>query len=143
MESNQENHPAIPLPIPIPIPIPPSEPLEQHENLNSMSNHPQLSSSSPSSSPFSSNHLKHLIEGFAEGLPVTIIMSLFTIWALFSDDIRLAAAPKEADSAFVIIITIAFFLFLTELIAQCYYKEGYLGLPSFKSVPNETYSDKL
>jgi hypothetical protein len=88
-------------------------------------------------------YLKALVETVAESAPVTIVMSLFTIWALFSDDIRLAAAPKEADEAFVIVITIAFFLFATELIAGCFYKEGYLHLPSFTEVPNETFWGKV
>lgn len=87
-------------------------------------------------------YLKQLVESVAESLPVTIVMSLFTIWALFSDDIRLAAAPKEADEGFVVVISIAFFLFLAELLAACYYKEGYLDLPNFTPVPNEKFSDK-
>jgi hypothetical protein len=89
------------------------------------------------------SHMKLCVEGIAEGLPVTIIMSLFTIWALFSDDIRLAAASKDADEGFVIVITIAFFLFLTELLAASFYKEGYLELPQFTPGPNESFLDKV
>lgn len=88
-------------------------------------------------------YLKALVESVAESGPVTVIMSLFTIWALFSDDIRLAAAPKEADEAFVIVITIAFFLFLAELLAGCYYKVGYLHLPNFTPAPNESFWGKV
>jgi hypothetical protein len=89
------------------------------------------------------SHMKIFVESVAESLPVTIVMSLFTIWALFSDDIRLAAASKDADEGFVIVITIAFFLFLTELLAACFYKEGYLELPKFTPVPNESFTDKI
>lgn len=89
------------------------------------------------------NRLKIFVESIFEGLPVTIVMSLFTIWALFSDDIRLAAAPKEADETFVIIISIAFFLFFIECLAGCYYKPGYLELPSFTPVPGETIFGKI
>jgi hypothetical protein len=76
-------------------------------------------------------HLKQIVEVIVEGLPVTIVMSLFTIWALFSDDIRLSATTKEADTAFTVIISIAFFLFLLEIFAVSFYKEGYLKLPNF------------
>ena len=86
---------------------------------------------------------KKIVEKIAESLPVTILMSIFTIWALFSDDIRLSSAPKDADPAFVVIISIAFFLFFVELLAGCYYKEGYLKLPSFTPIPGETFAGKL
>jgi hypothetical protein len=88
-------------------------------------------------------HFKQIVEMVAEGLPVTIVMSLFTIWALFSDDIRLSATTKEADLGFTVVISIAFFLFLLEIIAVSYYKEGYLKLPNFKGTPNETFWDKV
>lgn len=88
-------------------------------------------------------HFKEMVELVAESLPVTIVMSLFTVWALFSDDIRLAATMKDADEGFMIVISIAFFLFFIELIAASYYKEGYLILPSFTPVPGESFCDKL
>lgn len=88
-------------------------------------------------------HFKEMVELVAESLPVTIIMSLFTVWALFSDDIRLAATKQDADEGFMIVISIAFFLFFLELIAASYYKEGYLILPNFSSVPEETFCDKV
>jgi hypothetical protein len=70
-------------------------------------------------------------------------MSLFTIWALFSDDIRIAASTKEADFGFMIVISIAFLLFALELIAGSLYKENYLCLPSFvQTAPHETWLQK-
>lgn len=88
-------------------------------------------------------HSKEFVEMVAESLPVTIIMSIFTIWALFSDDIRLSATEKDADEGFMVVISIAFFLFFAEMCAGCYYKKNYLNLPSFKSVPDETFTDKI
>lgn len=87
--------------------------------------------------------LVRYVEIVTESLPVTILMSLFTIWALFSDDIRMSASTKEADVGFMIVISIAFFLFSLELIAGCIYKENYLCLPNFTSIPNETWGQKL
>jgi hypothetical protein len=95
----------------------------------------------PESSPAS--FLSHYVELITESLPVTILMSLFTIWALFSDDIRLAATTKEADMGFMIVISIAFILFSLELLAGCIYKENYLCLPDFKPLPQETLTQKI
>lgn len=88
-------------------------------------------------------HFKELVEIAAESIPVTIVMSILTVWALFSDDIRLAATTQEADEGFMIVISLAFFLFFLEMVAASYYKEGYLLLPSFTSVPDETFWDKV
>mmetsp|Transcript_19317 Transcript_19317/g.32403 ORF Transcript_19317/g.32403 Transcript_19317/m.32403 type:complete len:858 (-) Transcript_19317:6061-8634(-) len=88
-------------------------------------------------------HFKEMVELAAESLPVTIVMSLFTIWALFSDDIRLSLSSKEADEGFMIVISIAFFLFFIEMVAASYYKEGYLILPSFTPVADESFCDKV
>lgn len=84
---------------------------------------------------------KVVVEMVAESLPVTIIMSLFTIWALFSDDIRLAATDSTADEGFMVVISIAFFLFLLEIFAASFYKEGYLCLPNFTPTPGESKWD--
>lgn len=98
----------------------------------------------PSSSLASvDNHFKHWVEICAESLPVTIVMSLFTIWALFSDDIRLSGTRKSADEGFTVVISIAFFLFFLEMLAASYYKEGYLNLPNMTPAPGETFGAKL
>lgn len=88
-------------------------------------------------------HFKEMVEIFAESLPVTIVMSLFTVWALFSDDIRLAATYKDADEGFMVVISIAFFLFFIEMVAASYYKEGYLNLPNLTASPDESFFDKI
>eukprot|EP00605_Chrysophyceae_sp_TOSAG23-4_P002664 GSChrysophyteH1.ASY1.ANO1.2940.1 assembled CDS len=53
-------------------------------------------------------------------------MAIVTIWALFSDDLRTAAAPKSADDAFIGIISLAFFLFILEILAASFCKDDYL-----------------
>ena len=69
---------------------------------------------------------KATTERIFESTPFVALMSILTIWALYSDDIRLAATTKDSDLGFMIIISIAFFLFLIEIFAQSFYKEGYL-----------------
>jgi hypothetical protein len=65
------------------------------------------------------------------------LMGLFTIWALFEDDIRLAACTKEADTAFETIISIAFFCFIFEIISSCFYKKDYFVIPKWEALPDE------
>jgi hypothetical protein len=65
-------------------------------------------------------------------------MSIFTIWALFSDDIRLSGTSKDADNAFQVVITLAFALFLFEIVAQSICKEDYLVIPDSAILPEET-----
>jgi hypothetical protein len=57
-------------------------------------------------------------------------MIVIALWSIFSDDIRLASTTKDADRAFAIVISIIFFLFLLEILIQCYYKEDYMLIPS-------------
>ena len=70
-----------------------------------------------------------MVRDFTESAGVTVVMSVATIWALFDDDIRLAATEEEADIPFEVIISICFFLFVLEVCAGCFYKEGYVKLP--------------
>lgn len=136
--SNNSNN----LPLPSP---PPSSNLLPLNTLNSLTSLPSnliltsSSSFSPSFKSFIPLSIIKLLEKITESLPVTILMSLFTIWALFSDDIRLSSTDKSADNIFMIIITIAFFLFSLELIAACIYKEGYLNIPNFEQFKNQNY----
>jgi len=59
------------------------------------------------------------------------LLALFTIWALFNDDIRLATAPKEADYTFLVIISIIFFVFVMEIVMASIYSSEYLGIPDW------------
>ena len=64
-------------------------------------------------------------------------MTLFTFWALFDDDIRLAGTDQSADLGFEVVISIVFFLFLFEIFAQSLYKEGYWEVPPWAPLPKE------
>eukprot|EP00606_Chrysophyceae_sp_TOSAG23-5_P000943 GSChrysophyteH2.ASY1.ANO1.1063.1 assembled CDS len=65
-------------------------------------------------------------------------MAIVTIWALFSDDLRTAAAPKSADDAFIGIISLAFFLFILEILAASFCKDDYLVIPDQEMRKGET-----
>ena len=82
---------------------------------------------------------KATVESFAESTLFTILMSVLTIWALYNSDIKFAATAKEADQAFEIIITIAFFLFILEIVMQCFYKTDYLWFPEWKAQEDEEW----
>lgn len=82
---------------------------------------------------------KATVESFAESTFFTILMSVLTIWALYNSDIKFAATAKEADQAFEIIITIAFFLFILEIAMQCFYKPDYLWFPEWKAEEDEEW----
>ena len=57
----------------------------------------------------------------------TIIMSVFTVYALIGDDIRLATSHKDADGVFFTFSSIALALFAGELVLNCVCKDGYVG----------------
>ncbi len=87
--------------------------------------------------------IRSVIKKIVESTPVTIIMSLFTIWALFSTDIKLAGTNINADSGFDIVLSIAFFLFLFEIFLQGIYNLEYLNLHVlFEEVPFESFYKK-
>lgn len=44
------------------------------------------------------------------------LTNLFLVWSIFNDDLRLAYTDIDADEAFVVIISIIFFLFLFEIV---------------------------
>jgi hypothetical protein len=84
---------------------------------------------------------KATVERIAESTVVTALMSLLTIWALYNSDIKYAATEKEADTAFEVIISIAFFLFILEIFAQCFYKSGYWYVPKWEPLDDEEWYD--
>jgi len=51
---------------------------------------------------------------------------LFTIWALFADDIRIIAAPPSADEVFYVFHFIALCLFIYEFVANCLTEDNYI-----------------
>ena len=82
---------------------------------------------------------KKTIEAFCESVPSTIFMTVITFWALYQSDIRLAATHKDADYGFMVVISIIFFVFLIEILLQCYYKDDYINIPNWAPLPDETY----
>jgi hypothetical protein len=84
-----------------------------------------------------------VVDSIIEGTTVSVIMSVFTVWAWFGNYILLSGTHKNADAAFEVIITIIFFCFITELLATCYCKPGYLNIPDFSIKPGEGYKHIL
>lgn len=82
--------------------------------------------------------LKFVLQTIIEHPVFVATMSVLTIWTLFSGDILLAACKKNADEGFVTITSIAFFLFLFEIIGVSVYKSDYLHIPDFHRKLNET-----
>lgn len=78
------------------------------------------------------------LKAIIESRQITAIMAIFTVWALFGDDIRLAATGKEADEAFLKLISVIFFCFILELICVSIYKPDYFVLPEFAKLPGES-----
>lgn len=92
--------------------------------------------------PFESQEaFKKALSQFLDRTFFVTFMMLLTFWALFSNDIRVSAAPKEADEAFAVIITIAFFLFVFEILATSFVSPEYIALPSWEAEPLEDMFD--
>ena len=60
---------------------------------------------------------------------LTSFMAIVTIYALYSDDVRVLGFDKAADPAFVVLSSIAFFLFLIEIGVQCWCRDKYINIP--------------
>ena len=80
---------------------------------------------------------KAAVENFAESPFFVSLMAVLTIWSLYNNDIKFAATSKEADLAFEVIISIAFFLFVLEIGMSCVYKPDYWWLPDWKPLEDE------
>jgi len=83
-------------------------------------------------------------ESFLEH-PLSVTMfSLFTLYALFSDDARIVTTNSaEADLGFSVAISITFFLFIFEIILGCIAKPDYLFWPDMRRSPEETFYNSL
>mmetsp|Transcript_30364 Transcript_30364/g.44687 ORF Transcript_30364/g.44687 Transcript_30364/m.44687 type:complete len:871 (-) Transcript_30364:458-3070(-) len=66
----------------------------------------------------------------------TAFMTLVTFYVLYSNDILLLCFDKSADDVFVAISSVSFFLFLVEILIQCWCKEDYLKLPTINGLQN-------
>ena len=81
--------------------------------------------------------MKKYVEGVLESKVVALTMGVFTLWALFENDIRLAATGKDADEAFLVIVSIIFFCFSIEIVCSIYCKNGYWYVPNMERTPDE------
>ena len=77
------------------------------------------------------------IDSFLESTPFVGFMSLITIWALFSDNIRLSGVDFTQDSGFDGFISFVFFLFVAEILLASYAKEGYAPRPDFAAIASK------
>lgn len=96
--------------------------------------------------PKSSNQwerFKLFLESIGENAVFTGAMSVITIWTLFQADIRLAGTSKDADTGFLVLISIIFFLFIFEITIQSIYKKDYCKLPNFTPDPDETFFQSI
>jgi hypothetical protein len=53
------------------------------------------------------------------------LVNVFTIYALFGDDIKVAALPKSADLAFNILNLMALVIFTAEILISCKTRKDY------------------
>jgi hypothetical protein len=81
------------------------------------------------------------VEAILEHWSVIILMTAYTIWALFNDDIRLATTSKDADLGFEVVISIGLFLFAIEIAAQAFCKPDYFLVPRWERGPKEDLWD--
>ncbi|CAG9331105.1 unnamed protein product [Blepharisma stoltei] len=70
--------------------------------------------------------LQEKMISFLESNSLLAFMTIITIYALFGDDIRLAAFSKDEDDIFFSLATVCFALFSIELILSCLYKPDYI-----------------
>ena len=74
-------------------------------------------------------------------------MMIVTVYALYSDDLRILCFDPSSDFTFMVISSVAFFLFVAEIALQCWCREKYLQLPCVEellSVKDEvTWQERL
>ena len=71
---------------------------------------------------------------FIDSTPVTSFMTIITIYALYSDDLRILAFDKSWDNVFFILSSVAFFLFLVEIAVQSWCRDKYLTFPTLAKI---------
>ena len=59
--------------------------------------------------------------------PVTIFMTIITVYALFGDDVKLAFFPKSADETFNLITSIALGVFIIEITINALTQDDYFN----------------
>ncbi len=88
------------------------------------------SKSAESSSPLKTRSRKARTLALIESTAVTSFMTMVTIYALYSDDVRVLAFDKSDDNAFIVFSSVAFFLFVIEIGLQCWCRDDYIRIPS-------------
>lgn len=66
---------------------------------------------------------------------------LFTLYALFSDDLRILTVDATGDIVYTILSSVSFFLFLAEILLQCWCREQYMRLPNMSKLRTATERD--
>lgn len=61
-----------------------------------------------------------------ESMTFQVIVNILTLYALFSDDLRVILAPPSADLAFTIVAIIIMSIFVGEIVLSCFVKKDYL-----------------
>ena len=77
-------------------------------------------------------NLKEKCQKLLESNSLAALMSIATVYALYSSDVLVLFFDKSADLSFTVVSSIAFFLFLIEIILQCWCREKYLVIPSMQ-----------
>jgi class 3 adenylate cyclase len=65
------------------------------------------------------------VENILDSIPLSVAMTVVTIYALFGDDIKSTAFPKTADVVFSSLVVTCLALFTIELVLSYIYKDGY------------------
>ncbi len=82
-----------------------------------------------------------------ESTPATAFMTMVTVYALYSDDVRVLGFDKSADDVFLVFSTVAFILFLIEIGLQCWCRDNYLKVPGIRPGKacgrDSTWEDRL
>ena len=89
------------------------------------------------------NKLKQSMNNFLTSPMYAATIAIFTLWALFSDDIRLGATDKSSDLGFSILISIIFFAFILEMAIRIWCEEGYFVIPVWDIEKFETNVQKI
>lgn len=144
LQSPVTPNPSKPVPPPIPAPAAPKE--EERKTIVQKEDEKKVATKDATKDAKTLQEQRLLrakaaVEMIGESYFFTILMSILTIWALYNSDIKFAATQKEADLAFEVIITIAFFLFILEIFMLSFYKPDYFYLPQWKALEDEEWHE--
>lgn len=84
-----------------------------------------------------------MVEWYIECDAYILVMSCITIWALFSDNIRIAATDRSVDGAWDLVISTIFFIFIIEILLSIFCKDDYAPTPKFELLEGETLNNNF